>query len=283
MSIFNPKKKNKNEEALNNHKIDIYNPISDDFKNNHNIKTNSHIEITTERKKLDVKKESQNTEINNTSVDLNSNYGGENIEIKNLYNFKSHLSELKYIMNSKADTTISKEIKNSEKGDNKKDLNNNIDINIDEDDKNIKAINIPEEPITSKNLYVIYNLTANGSISEKDLIKKVNSLKNKDDEIISTKGVEYMQPRIKFNNGIRPHESFFFSQRLMLSFLWEQYKNYIIDFDENKLKAKINLDACLNILLFMRNSKRFSNDDDVTDTVKNIFYIFLNQIESKAV
>ena len=161
-------------------------------------------------------------------------------------------------------------------------INNNIDINNDEDDKNIKAINIPEEPITSKNLYVIYNLTANGSISEKDLIKKVNSLKNKDDEIISTKGVEYMQPRIKFNNGIRPHESFIFSQRLMLSFLWEQYKNYIIDFDENKLKAKINLDACLNILLFMRNSKRFSNDDDVTNTVKNIFYIFLNQIESKA-
>ena len=143
MSIFNPKKKNKNEEALNNHKIDIYNPISDDFKNNHNIKTNSHIEITTERKKLDVKKESQNTEINNTSVDLNSNYGGENIEIKNLYNFKSHLSELKYIMNSKADTTISKEIKNSEKGDNKKDLNNNIDINIDEknDENDIKNKN----------------------------------------------------------------------------------------------------------------------------------------------
>ena len=30
-------------------------------------------------------------------MDMNSNYGEENIDIKNLHNFKSHLSELKFI------------------------------------------------------------------------------------------------------------------------------------------------------------------------------------------
>ena len=67
----------------------------------------------------------------------------------------------------------------------------------------------------------------------------------------------------------------------MLCDLVEQYKEYIIDMDENKLKLKINLDSCLNILLFMRNSKRFIDEGDVIDTVKKIFYIFLNQIEIK--
>ncbi len=147
MSIFIPKKKNKTEEILNNKKIDIYNPISEDFKNK-NVKENSHIEITTERKKLDTKKESQNTEINtNTSVDINSNYGEENLDIKNLYNFKSHLSELKNLINSKADTTISKEIKNTEKDDHKKD-NNNKNINTDKD-KNIEE-NIVENEIKNE-------------------------------------------------------------------------------------------------------------------------------------
>ena len=139
MSIFNPKKKFKIEQIPNNFKFNIYNPIPEDFINK-NIKANSHVEITTERKKLDIKKESQNTEINtNTSVDINSNYGEENVDIKNLYNFKSHLSELKYIINSKADTTISKEIKNTEKEDNKPEMNNNINENIDKNiDKNIE-------------------------------------------------------------------------------------------------------------------------------------------------
>ena len=68
----------------------------------------------------------------------------------------------------------------------------------------------------------------------------------------------------------------------MLADLVSQYKNYIIDMDENKLKSKTNLDACLNILLFMRNSKKFSENGDIIDTVKKIFYIFLNQIEIKS-
>ena len=150
--------------------------------------------------------------------------------------------------------------------------------------KNIKlyGIDLPEDPITTKNLYVIYNFNANGSISEKDLLKNANNTNKKNDEFIIIYTKEYIEPRIRFNNGIHPHESDIFSQRIMLADLVSQYKNYIIDMDENKLKSKTNLDACLNILLFMRNSKKFSENGDIIDTVKKIFYIFLNQIEIKS-
>ena len=65
----------------------------------------------------------------------------------------------------------------------------------------------------------------------------------------------------------------------MIHNLLEQYKEYIIDMDENKLKFQTNLDACSNILILMRNSKRFKNNKEIFDMVEKIFYIFLNQIE----
>ena len=46
---------------------------------------------------MDFKKDFQSIENINTSVDITSNYGEENLDIKNLHNFKSHLSDLKYI------------------------------------------------------------------------------------------------------------------------------------------------------------------------------------------
>ena len=147
---------------------------------------------------------------------------------------------------------------------------------------NIKlyGINLPEDPITTSNLYMIYNFTSNGSISEKEYILRVNT-ENQIDDFITINAKNYIEPRIRFNNGIHHQESEIFSQRIMISDLFEQYKNYIIDMDENKLKYKTNLDACLNILIFMRNSKRFTDNGDIIDMVTKIFYIFLNQIEIK--
>ena len=130
MSIFFQKKKNKTEESINNHKIDIYNPDTAYFKQS-NIKINLN-DITTERKIFDLKKSSQSIENNDTSVDMNSNYGEENIDIKNLHNFKSHLSELKFINNSKEDTTVSKEIKNSKNSEKEVVKKNNSTNNIGE-------------------------------------------------------------------------------------------------------------------------------------------------------
>ena len=85
-----------------------------------------------------------------------------------------------------------------------------------------------------------------------------------------------MQPKIRFNNGIHSFNSFFYSQKLLLLSLVEEYQNFMVDTDEEKLKGKIILDACLNIFIFMRNSKDFTNKSDIIEMVKAIFYIFMN-------
>ena len=160
------------------------------------------------------------------------------------------------------------------------DKNNEIVNDSSNNNNKIKlyGIDLPEERITINNLYPIYNFTANGSLSEIELINKINNVNNKS-KVINSNPNEFIEPRIRFNNGIHPHESILYSQRIMLSDLVEQYKDFIIDMDEKKLKSKINLDACLNVLLFLRNSKEFEDLGDVVETVEKIFYIFLNQIE----
>ena len=176
--------------------------------------------------------------------------------------------------------TLNTNIENSKNNFDEIDKDNNL--NIDNTKIKLYGIDLPEDPITTRDLYIIYNFTYEGSIPEKDILIKINIYKNNKEELNNNINInEYMEPRIRFNNGIHRHESPILSQRNMLCDLVEQYKEYIIDMDENKLKLKINLDSCLNILLFMRNSKRFIDEGDVIDTVKKIFYIFLNQIEIK--
>ena len=164
MSKFYPKKKTKTEESLNNRKIDIYNPDTNYFKEN-NIKLTPHLETTTERKRLDLKKDSQSIENNNTSVDISSNYCEENINIKDLPIFKSNFSDLKNIINSKVDvdTTISKE----------KEIKK--DINISKEEKEI------ENKINEVSNDNIKNNTIN-NINEQILREWHNSYKNNDCE-----------------------------------------------------------------------------------------------------
>ena len=141
MSIFFQKKKYKTEESLHNRGIDIYNPDLRDF-NENNIKTIPHLESTTERKKLDMKKDIQSIENINTSVDISSNYCEENIDLKDidLHIFKKNFSDLRCILNSKIDTTISKDkdIKNSEKDEIKKEINTPKEEKGEEKEYNIK-------------------------------------------------------------------------------------------------------------------------------------------------
>jgi len=171
---------------------------------------------------------------------------------------------------------LSKEVKENKVEEKKEEDKNNAN----NPDVKLYGINLPEDPITINNLYMIYNFTSNGSISEKDLILRINSPNIKDD-FVNINTDKYIEPRIRFNNGIHLQESNLFSQRIMIADLVKEYKNYIINMDEKKLKIKANLDSCLNILIFMRNSKRFIDNGDIIDMVKKIFYIFLNQIDIK--
>ena len=146
------------------------------------------------------------------------------------------------------------------------------------------GFDLPEAPITRNLLYIIYNFKPDGSstLSEDSLISNINKQKKgKESKLINSQNnsINYIEPKIRFNNGINKFESCLISQRLMIHNLLEQYKEYIIDMDENKLKFQTNLDACSNILILMRNSKRFKNNKEIFDMVEKIFYIFLNQIE----
>ena len=171
MSIFFPKKNSKSEDSFKKRKIDIFNPRSEDF-NDNNLITDQPVETTTERKKLEHKNDSQSIENNNTSVDINSNYGEENLEIKNIPNFKSHVSELKFIYNSKADTTISKDVKNSKFSENVK--------NSEKNELKEGIINTTEEnekDINNYNEILSYNKIVN-QINEKNFFDYDNVVNN---------------------------------------------------------------------------------------------------------
>ena len=150
-----------------------------------------------------------------------------------------------------------------------------------EENKNIKlyGVNLPEDEITNKNLYVTHNFSPIRTFSEEEIVHKINDSNYNADSFLTIDGYESMQPKIKFNNGIHPHQSFFYSQRLLLSALVEDYHKYIIEMEEGNLRSKIILDACLNIFIYMRNSKQLKNNSEIKDTVKKIFYIFLNQLQ----
>ena len=107
----------------------------------------------------------------------------------------------------------------------------------------------------------------------------MNSPINSGNTCIKIDGNESLEPKIKFYNGIHEIKSFFYSQKILLYTLVEDYQKYIIDSDKNNLRSKFILDACLNIFIFMRNSQTFIENGDIIYTLKKIFYIFLNQLE----
>ena len=148
------------------------------------------------------------------------------------------------------------------------------------ENKNIKlyGINLPEDDITKKNLYITHNFSSLRTYDEEEILAKINDSSNSGTSI-KLDGNESLEPKIKFYNGIHEIKSFFYSQKILLYTLVEDYQKYIIDMDKNNLRSKFILDACLNIFIFMRNSKEFIENGDIIYTVKKIFYIFLNQLE----
>ena len=165
------------------------------------------------------------------------------------------------------------EIKNEPTNQQKNKVKNNNNVKL-------YGENLPEDDITYKNLYIMYNFTSQRTYNEKEILDNLNNPNNNNvDTNINIEGNIIFHPIIKFNNGINELKSLFYSQKLLLSTLVEDYKNYIKDMDKNKLRSNIILDACLNIFIFMRNSKEFLNNSDIIKTVKKIFYIFLNEIQ----
>ena len=158
--------------------------------------------------------------------------------------------------------------------------NNNKNLE-ERNDTKLYIVHSSEEDITTKNLYLMYNFSSVRTYNEKQILKVVNDPNNSGDFLINIEENEYITPKIKFNNGFEPHQSIFYSQKILLSTLVEDYNRYIVDLNEDNLRLKMILDACLNIFIFMRNSKQFRDNSDIIFGVKNIFYIFLNKLQIK--
>ena len=59
--------------------------------------------------------------------------------------------------------------------------------------------------------------------------------------------------------------------------LSKQYEIFINDLNEDKLDNKILFESCLNIILFTRNTDFFQDIDDIIDTFKVIFNVYLQK------
>jgi hypothetical protein len=144
-------------------------------------------------------------------------------------------------------------------------------------DKNIKESN------QSQYVYVIYNFTKNSFIKEESIIQKVNELKGKKTlkiNITNKEGkiIKSIEPKIRFNNKIFQYRCLIATQDKILDDLNKQYEAYITDLSEYKLNNKVLFEACLNIILFTKNTNFFQDMDDISDTFKVIFNIYLEKI-----
>ena len=142
-------------------------------RNTPNVKPNIIEATTTERKPIDILKESDNNENNETSVDIKTDFGEENINIKKTYNFNSHCSALNLIYNSGMSISTSKikipqELQNGEiTPQEDKNINNKIII-VKENDKSINSF---EESKNKK-------LNSNIQINEENKKSEKNNLSN---------------------------------------------------------------------------------------------------------
>ena len=132
----------------------------------------------------------------------------------------------------------------------------------------------------NKNIYVIYNFMKNAFVKEKNIIEIVSELKgpqnlklkigNKEEKI-----EKIIEPKIRFSNGSFKYECLIYTQDKILEDLNKQYAIYSKNLDEFNLDNKILFEACLNIVLFTRNTNFFSNNDDLIDNFKIIFNVYL--------
>ena len=151
------------------------------------------------------------------------------------------------------------------------------EINENKTGVKLYGFDYPKDEITSKNLYVTHNFSFSRFYREEEIIEIKNNSNNSNKGNYETKEYNTLKPKIKFNNGIDSFNSDFYSQKKLLLSLIQKYKEFMIDMNEKNIEYKELVDACLNILIFMRNSKEFKTENDLFKMAKEIFYIILNR------
>ena len=127
--------------------------------------------------------------------------------------------------------------------------------------------------LTQKNLYICYNFTRNGTITEENIIFEINN----DNEKYNDKFKNNIIPKIKYRMGKQIIESEIYSQLKILRMLTEQYNIFKEDLDIKKIDSKILLNACMNIFIFIRNSNELKVKSEVVEILNTIFYIYLEK------
>ena len=167
--------------------------------------------------------------------------------------------------------------------DEKKEINE-INILNKKEDNEIKIMNEKNEiiddkfeiKITEENLYIYNNFSSMKFYNEKYIVKKVNDLQTEKFLVKYNGIVNMVLPIIRFwKNKKEKIDTIFMSQKQIYIKLSLEYKNFIEHLDIKKLNKKNILYSCLNIFIFMRNSKIFEELEEVINIMENIFYIFL--------
>ena len=133
----------------------------------------------------------------------------------------------------------------------------------------------------SKFIYASHNCDKNKFYTEKEIIEKINSIKQNKYKLNYTKDrrTKTLEPKIVYNDGILKHKCNFKPQAKLLELLNEQYKIfYNNNFDENKLNIKDIFNACLNIETYIRSSKCFKDKEYIIFALKSIFNLYLNKL-----
>ena len=133
--------------------------------------------------------------------------------------------------------------------------------------------------INDANLQICYNFSFMRFYSEKFILEAINGMKDSDNDLYVKRGdiKEKISPKIKFiKNKNENIESNFISQKKILNILLNEYKNHIININNNKLDINNILNSCLNIFVFIRNNNEFEEFNEIWKMLENIYFYFIN-------
>ena len=150
---------------------------------------------------------------------------------------------------------------------------------IEEKEEQSEINEIQNNIINDVNLQICYNFSFMQFYSEKFILEAINGMKDSDNDLYVKRGdiKEKISPKIKFiKNKNKNIESNFISQKKILNMLFNEYKNHIININNNKLDINNILNSCLNIFVFIRNNNEFEEYNEIWKMLENIYLYFIN-------
>ena len=190
---------------------------------------------------------------------------------------------------------------------NKKIINTIINMNqieLEIREKNFDILKKEKDEIENykidKNNYLIFlnhNFSQHGIINEKNIIKYVNdddindenNWKNRLGFIVIIRGGAkqlLIVPKIKFIGKYKKNEkeinnitfiTDIYSQRKINDILYKEYQNFFNkNLDINSLNIKNIINSLLNICIFIRNSSKFKNKNEIFEAIKIILLYYIN-------